>query len=120
MAFVRGVIAASTRSDVDEHRPRPLEEDAVRRGDEAERRCDDLVTLAKAEAAHQNVERARSAVDGHGVTHADVGSDRLLEGGELRAERQAIALQHLDDGGNISFRDLVAGERNRHGVNPPR
>ena len=63
-AAARRVEVERDRVDVGEHRPRALVEDRVRRGDERERRRDDLLALPHADGAQREVQAGRAGRDG--------------------------------------------------------
>ena len=84
------------RVDVAEDRPRPLVEQAVGRGDEAEGAGEDLVSLAPAERPHAEVKRRRAARHRDRVLDPEPGGELALEALAHRPERQPAGAQHLE------------------------
>ena len=119
IAFVRGVIAASTaagsrlsvlRVDVGEHGRRALVDRAVRRGDERVRRRDHLVAGADAGEAHAEVQAGRAGRDRRAVRRADRVGEQRLEARAGRPERQPARAQHLEHELLVALVDPRRGE----------
>ena len=89
IALVRGVTRAATDAgsshgsvsagDVGEHRRRAGVGDRIRRGDERQRRDDDLVARPEPGRHRHEVQRRGAVRHRHGVLGAGVGGERLLE-----------------------------------------
>ena len=82
---------------VGEHGRRPLVEHHVGRGDERDRRRDDLVARTDAGRPHQQVQPGRAARDGDGVLAAAEGRELLLEVARVRAEPEDAGAQRGQD-----------------------
>ena len=98
--------------DVGEDRPRPLVEQAVGRGDEAERAGHHLVALAPAEHPHPEVERGRAARGHHRVLDPEPGGELALEALAHRPQRELPGAQDLQHQLLLARADLRLGERN--------
>ena len=95
----RGVEVERHRVDVREHGAGALVEHRVGRGDERERRRDDLAVLLDADGAQRQVQPRGAGRDGAGVRRAHARGERLLEGGHARPEREVPGAQDLGDRG---------------------
>ena len=94
----RGGVAVEVegdRVDVAEDRHRPLVEEAVGRGDEAEGAGQDLVALAPAECPHPEVQGGGAAGDHDRVLDPEPGGELALEALAHRAQREPAGAQHL-------------------------
>ena len=98
--------------DVGEDRRRALVEDAVGRGDERDRRRDDLVALADAGGAHEQVEAGRAARDRDGVLAVAERRERLLEAARVRAEPEDARAQRREHELLLLRPEVRARERN--------
>ena len=122
IAFVRSVIAASTaagsrfsvtRVDVGEDRRRTLVENAVRRGDERERRGDRLVARPETGEADAEVQPRRAARDRGHEGRADPLGEGVLEALDHGPEREPPGAEHLEDELLLSRANPRARERDR-------
>ena len=104
--------------DVDEARDGALVEEAVGRGDEAERGRDDLVALADLQGAHAQVESGRAARAGDALTAARERGDPGLEPRRKGAQGQHVALQDLGDELELARSDIRPGERDSGRADP--
>ena len=96
--------------DVHEPRHRPLVEEAVGRGDEAERGRDDLVTLADPEGTHAHVEPGGAAGAGDPFAAADERRDARFEPRGERAQREHVAGEDLGHELEFTGADVRPGE----------
>ena len=85
------------RIDVHEHGGRSLEDEAVGRGHEGDRRRDRLVARPEAGDARQEMQARGRARDGGRVGRADPLRDHLLEALDRRPEREPAGTKHLED-----------------------
>ncbi len=92
--------------DVHKDRPGPLEEQAVGRSDKGEWRGDDLVPLADAQGPDAQVQAAGAAVDADAEPPPRAAGAGGLEGLGARADAQAVALEHRDDGLDFIVGDI--------------
>src|SRR5262249_48041904 len=97
--------------DVGEDRRRALEDEAVRRRDERQRRGDRLVAGPESRDVAEHVEPGRPAGDRRGVRRADALGRELLEPVDRRSERQPPRAQHLEDELLLPLVDVRPGER---------
>src|SRR4051794_1637995 len=107
----RRVEVERLRVDVAEDRPGALVEQAVGRGDEAERAGQHLVALAPAERPHAEVQRRRAAGDRDRVGGAEPGGELALEARAHRPQREPPGAQHLDYELLLAGADRGPGER---------
>ncbi len=107
----RRVEVQRARVDVGEDRRRPLDDEAVRRGHERERRGDRLVSRAKPGDSREEVQPRGAARDRCGEGRADALGDQLLEAFDRRAEREPPRAQHLDDELFLTLVEKRARER---------
>ena len=103
IAFVAGVIAASTRagsmlpvaaSTSTSTGAAPTWTTGGRAGDERHRRRDDLIARPDPEAEQRQVQRRRAARHGDDVGDAEVVGELALEGVDLVAGREEQAVEH--------------------------
>src|SRR6266540_2061051 len=99
------------RIDIREDRRRTLEDEAVRRGDERERRCDHLVAGPDAGDVAEQMESGGAARDCGCVRHADSLGEELLEPVDRRSEREAPGAQDFEDELLLPFVGPGARER---------
>ncbi|GBD46528.1 hypothetical protein HRbin41_01356 [bacterium HR41] len=101
------------RIDVAENRLGALVEDAVRRGDEAERCRHYLVAGRDPRCPHREMERSRSARHRRDVLDAELLRQRALELTEHRPERQAPGAQRCEHHRQLALADVGPRERDR-------
>ena len=120
IAFVRGVIAASTRStSIVKSSSRtstrtgraPGVEDAVGAGDERERHGDHLVARTDVVAEQREVQCRRPRAGGDGVGHADHRGERVLELGDARSLGEHAGVHRLPDALLLLLAHLRASDR---------
>ena len=85
--------------DVGEHRRRAAPHDRLRSRVERERRADHLVAGPDAERVEGEHERVGAVRDPDRALHAEVGGGFLLERPVVRAADEALAVEHLAEGG---------------------
>ena len=107
------VDVARHRVDVREHRPRAHVEHDVGRRHPGQRRRDDLVVGAFADAcdAQRDLHRARAGVERAHRAAAAVRGQLGLELPDVRTRRDPAGTQHVDDAGDGGLVDGRAGER---------
>ena len=107
-AFVRGVIARSSRPgvqvhrrlvDVDEHGLGADIGDGPAGRDEGERGRDDLVAGPDVQEAHRDVQGGGAAVEADAVARADIGGELALECLDLGPEAEGAGVERARQGG---------------------
>src|SRR5690606_13010241 len=107
--------------DIAEDGRHALIEQAVGRGDEAERGRDHLVARTPAGHPHGEVKRRRARGDGHGIRRADVGGELALEALLNGPQREPARAQDLEHELLLALAQLRPRERNplvRHYARP--
>ena len=99
----RGVEVVGQRVDVGEDRRRAALPDGVGRGDEGQRRDDDLVAGADARDVEREVQRGGAVGRGHRVGRAHALGVGGLEGGDARALGDPAGGDGLGDGGAVGL-----------------
>ena len=99
--------------DVDEAGHRALVQEAVRRGDEAERRRDHLIAVADPQRAHGEVESRGAARAGNSLAATGQAGHACLESFVEWAHRKRIAREDLGDELELAGADVGPGERDR-------
>ena len=89
--------ARGLRVDVAEHRAGARVDDRLGGRVEGERRDDDVVAGADAERAQRDRDRVGAVGDADGVPRAEVGRELVLERGDLGAEDERPAVEHLGE-----------------------
>jgi hypothetical protein len=120
----RGVRVQVERDGVDvgEHRSRALVENRVGRGDERERRRDDLLALPHADRAQREVQPGRAGRDGARVADPKPRGEGRLECGHARPEGELAGAQDLQHELLLARADHRSRERDdvevgaRHGA----
>ena len=112
MAFVRGVIAASSfrrvhrqRGGLDVHENRARSDVTDRRngGDEGKGNGDDLIARSDACRQQRQVKRAGAGIDRDGMLRAAIGGELFFERCHLFSQDVLRGSKHVQDGG-IDFR----------------
>ena len=111
---VAGVDVERPCVDVAEDDVRARVEHRVRRSDERERRDDDLVAAADADARQRQMQSGRAGGRRDAVPRADVRRDRPLELGDLRTLRHPAALDRLVRRARLVFPERRLGDRDVH------
>ena len=108
----RGVEVEGDRIDVAEDRPRPLVEQAVGGGDEAEGAGQNLVARPPAEGTHAEVQGGGAAGDRDRVLDPEPGRQLALEALAGRAQREPAGAQHLQHQLLLAGAEIGLGQRN--------
>ena len=120
MPLVRGPAAAATRSgssprrlfiDVDKPGDGALVEQAIRGGNKAEGRGNDLVAIGNPQGADRHVQPSRATAACHPKLAVDQRGNLLLEGLGEAAKGEHIARQHLGDEFPLAVPDPWLGHR---------